>query len=228
MEHKLTGSLKFVLILIALILGLTLIKLEAQTKETKDKLKKIKEAEKVTITTESGDVVFEGDEAEALLKRMKSGSFMNKFKFFSNKDFDDENIVFFDGDSGEFEFDILVEDDDKDFEWFGDEDSERIEINKDNGELKVTHKKNVDGKEETKTYEGKEAEKYLEDLKKEKNIDFIWNGDDKTIIIGDESKVWVSDDDKEGKEIKVRVESKVDKDKRKIIIKKLESKKDKK
>ncbi len=228
MEHKLNGTLKFTLIIIALILGLLLIKVDAQTKETKEKLKDIKEANKITITTENGDVVIEGEDAEALLKKMKSGTMLNKFKFFNSKDFDDDNLFFFDGDSGEFEFDVLVEDEGHDFEWFGDGDGERIEVRKDNGELKVIHKKNVDGKEETKTYEGEEAEKYLEDLKKEKNIDFIWDGDGKTIIIGDESKVWVTKGDEDASEIEVRVKSKVDSDKKKIIIKKLETKKEKK
>lgn len=225
MEYKLNGTLKFVLIIISLILGLTLINIEAQTKETKEKLKEIEDASKIIITTESGNVVFEGKDAKALLKKMKSGSNLSKFKFFSSKDFGDENIMFFKGDSGEFEFDILVEDEDNDFEWFGDEDGERIEVRKEDGELKVIHKKNVEGKEETKTYEGEEAEKYLEELKKDKNIDFSWD-DDKTIIIGDKSKVWVSDDN--SNEIKVRVESKVDQDKKQIIIKKIEKKKEKK
>lgn len=228
MEHKLNGTLKFTLIIIALIVGLLLIKVDAQTKETKEKLKDIKEANKITITTENGDVVIEGEDAEALLKKMKSGTLLNKFKFLSTKDFDDDNLFFFDGDSGEFEFDVLVEDEGHDFEWFGDGDGERIEVRKNDGELKIIHKKNEDGKEETKTYEGEEAEKYLEDLKKEKNIDFIWDGDDKTIIIGDESKVWVTEGDEDASEIEVRVKSKVDSDKKKIIIKKLETKKEKK
>ena len=86
--------------------------LSAQEKDLKGKLKEIKDAKKIIVTTENGDVVFEGDEANQLLKRMKSSEMKKRIQVISEDDEilteeieglenDDEDILIWKSEDGE-------------------------------------------------------------------------------------------------------------------------------
>lgn len=142
-----------------------------------DKLKDVKgDVSKITITTENGDVVFDGDDAKKLFGDMKMSSGKGKkFKFFSSGSDDDsmkkKKVIILDSDDNttwssddDDEFDVMVfdSDDDEDFDW--DDDSgikKEIRVNIEDGKKKVTVTTNENGEEKTEVFEGEEAEEYL-------------------------------------------------------------------
>ncbi len=147
------------------------------TKSIKEKLDKINDnVAKIVITTDEGDVVFEGDEANTLLKRMKSNKIEKTITWISD---DGENVSIDDGNVFVFKTDdnkhitkcfgsgkknmIFISSDDSDI------DGEKIikidiEIDStDEGESKkVTVITKDDKEEKVEVYEGKEADEYLE------------------------------------------------------------------
>jgi len=62
---------KFLFIISLLFLGVFATVIFAQEESSKEKLKNIKgDVNKITITTDKGDVVFEGEDAQKLFKKM--------------------------------------------------------------------------------------------------------------------------------------------------------------
>jgi len=189
-----------VFVSIALLLLFTAASLHAQS-SSKEKLNNIKgDVKKITISTASGDVVFEGDDAKALLKnlqqkkgkrigRMIDGDDMNLTEGCCDESIDDIKILKLIGDCDSSNVFTLHDGDDNVIKM-----KKKVIVSEDNGVKKVTVTSTKDGKDEVKTYEGKEADKFLESLKKDGCDTKVWTEKDgdgkkvKKIIIKKEKK----------------------------------------
>lgn len=159
--------MKAVKLFLAALFLMTTITVTAQEKsELNKKLGELKgKVEKVTVKVDGKDVVFEGKEAENLVKKLKSGAGVNYFyrtargksaagnvKIITRSKDDDELI-----DVEELAASL------------DDEDAlpankMKMKVEKLDGNLKLTVvETGKDGKEIEKTYEGEEAEKYLKE-----------------------------------------------------------------
>lgn len=156
-------------------------------KEMKEKLNNVKgEVNKIVVSTENGDVTFEGDEAKKLFKKMKSKTLHKNIEWISKDghDFDSEsdNVMIFKSDKGgkhiikEFKDSdnvmIIKTDIDKDIELIDGNQIIQIEVEEEeeNGEKTVTVTTNEDGEEKVETFKGKEADEYLEKTESDHNI----------------------------------------------------------
>ncbi|MGK9370112.1 hypothetical protein ACSSWA_14540 [Melioribacter sp. Ez-97] len=168
MEKQNNKKLFFIVLL--LLFGLLGITLRAQDSgdEFRSKLKKLKgEVERITVETDDGKVVFEGDEAQMLADRIRlMGMIPPKIKINIDPDeFEWEGIDEFDFD---FAPDIDIDLPGRMMFWYSD-DSPEAETDKDvkieikDGVKKVTVTTKKDGKESTKVYEGDEAEEFLKE-----------------------------------------------------------------
>ncbi len=170
--------------LFGLLFVLLSVNLCAQEKEKSSLSKKLSglkgKVEKITVQVDGKDVVFEGKEAETLVKRMKSSAGARAFNYSIGGTRRIPKIVTFStDDSADFEEleeleeleDITVSDSGLAFSVSGkdnfDGDMKKIKLEKKEGKtsLSVTTK-DENGEEVTKEYEGEEADKYL----KENNI----------------------------------------------------------
>src|SRR3989339_1033642 len=148
-----TDQSKFLAIMIILILGLFSMAVFAQEKdEAKSKLDNLKgKIEKLTIKADGKDVVFEGKDAEKLVKMLKN----NQHKGFMFRS-EDGNMMKMRG--GNVMMLRSKDDDENDGE---NNKKVKVEVNDDGKKITVTTMK--DGKEETKVYEGEDAEKFLKE-----------------------------------------------------------------
>lgn len=177
-------------------------------KKLKEKINNIKgDVSKIVVSTENGDISFEGDDAKKLFKRMKSKTIHKNIEWISDSDhnFDSEsdNILIFKSDN-----DIQLIDSDKEIQ---------IEVEEENGEKTLTVITTEDGEEKIETFNGTEADKYLDKMEEEHNmlidvdIDFDSDKDIST------KKIIVHSNDNNHKiEEKVKVE--VEDGKKKITI----------
>jgi hypothetical protein len=183
-----------------------------EDKSVKEKLKDIKDdVNKIVISTEKGDVVFEGDEAKQLFNKLKTKKKHKKVEWIldDDKDIDDENVIIFkSGKGGEHiikEFNdsenvIILKHGDLD-----DKESKLIKINveDENGEKKVTVTTSEEGEEIIETYQGNEADEYLEKMEEEHEMRIDIDVD----IDSDDDHVWIHDGDYKNRiEKDVRVE----------------------
>ena len=164
-------ALKVTAIILFLAMGIAL---KAQDKnEFKDKLDQLKgKIEKVTVNVDGKDVVFEGKDAERLVKIVKpmAGKRMMWFG-----DDDDMN---FDGKENAMMFHFK-----DDVDEAKGEGKKKVQVEIKDGKKQVTiTTTNKDGKEETKIYEGDEADKYIKEhevnVPGHKRIKIITEGDD--------------------------------------------------
>jgi len=144
----------------------------AQKKE-KPGIKDVKgKAEKITIKTDKGEFVFEGKEAQEILKKLKTGN--RKSVWFSETGGDGSTYVI---DIDDIASDVLVNlAKENNFTWETEEEEDgkkierKINIEEENGVKKLTITTTEDGEEKTETYEGAEAEEYLEKMKEENKL----------------------------------------------------------
>lgn len=166
------------ILLITLSAGIILL---AQNKpdEFKDKLKKLKDAEKITISTPDGDITFEGDEAKKLAKTISRHGkriFINS----ADKDFHGFDFVFDDdmikhwSRSGNTSV-VSVKPGSNYLVTLSDEDRE-LEISKDDGETYVKDVKGSGSDVEVIELTGEEADEYIEKLKEEGVIKELGTG----------------------------------------------------
>lgn len=159
--------MKAVKLFLAALFLMTTITVTAQEKsELNKKLNELKgKVEKVTVKVDGKDVVFEGKEAESLVKKMKSGSMANYFYRTTPGKLSAGNIKILTRSKDDDEL-IDVE---ELAASLGDEDAlpsnrMKMKVEKLDGNLKLTVvETGKDGKEVEKTYEGEEAEKYLKE-----------------------------------------------------------------
>jgi hypothetical protein len=152
--------------------------LNAQEK-LNDKINKIDgEVQKITITADGKEYLFEGDEAAKLFEKMKS----SKSQSFVWNSSDDEStkkkVIILDADGENEVIEIESEDDnvyiirkDKDLDNVSDGITKKVKVEIEDGNKKVTVTTKENGEEKTEIYEGKEAEEYIEKMKAE-NKDF--------------------------------------------------------
>jgi hypothetical protein len=148
-----------------------------------DKLNEIKgTADKIVITSDGKEYVFEGNDADVLFEKMK-GKSRHSFLWKSSDDDKTKKKVIVLNSDGEKEVivrqdsfgDITGDDDDDDIVIKRDDDSESMEgdfdkninVEIEDGNKKVTVTTKENGEEKTEVYEGKEADEYLEKLKDE-------------------------------------------------------------
>jgi len=134
------------------------INLMAQDKkvEKENKLDQIKgKVEKITIKADGKEIVIDGDEAEKLVKHLKTFS-KAPMIWLSDVDAKDGHKVM------QYRFQHG-----EDADWTGkDGVKKKVEVKIEDGKKKVTVISGKDGKEETKVYEGEEAEKFLKESEK--------------------------------------------------------------
>lgn len=156
-------------------------------KEIKEKLNMIKgDVTKIVITSDDGEVVFEGDEANRLFKKMKSRKLHKQMRWIS-KDGEDidldstsSNVMIFKSGHGgkhiirEFKKGdnvmIFKDDDIDDLDIIKDGKIIKVNVEELDGEKKVTVTTKENGEEKVETFEGKEAEEYLEKMEKEDDM----------------------------------------------------------
>ena len=206
-----------------------------ESKSLKKRVKEIKgDVQKITITVDGKDVIFEGKEAAKLFRKMKKGMTRPKMMAFM-PDIDDEDldisknirVEVLGGDDDEGEFLVKVGEEDK-FK-FNEKDTEEgqkmINVEKNDDGLIVTGKTNENGEIKTEKYEGEETEKFLEEMKDEDDLQMEIEDED-----GDNNFIWMGKGGKysgHGKHVFLKKidEGDGDEDVREIIIKKV--KKDK-
>ncbi|MCW8849204.1 MAG: hypothetical protein OQJ81_04430, partial [Melioribacteraceae bacterium] len=153
-----------------------------ENNSVKDKLNSIKgEVNKIVISTDKGDVTFEGKNAEKIFQKMKSDK-MKKLKWISEDgddiDIDDENVMIFKSGKGgkhilkEFKDsdNVIIMSSDEDFDFIEGGKTIRIEVEDENGEKTVTVTTNEDGEKKVDTFVGKEADEYLDKMEDEHDM----------------------------------------------------------
>jgi hypothetical protein len=141
-----------------------------------DKLKDIDgKVNKITITTEEGEYIFEGEDAAQLFKKMKSSG--NSFVWHSAEKDGKKKVVFLDSDSEEHhievfggdEEDLIVISEDVDADINCTNKKVKVEVEDGNKKVTVTTKEN--GEEKTEVYEGDEADEYIKKMKEKHHGD---------------------------------------------------------
>jgi hypothetical protein len=162
---------------ILLTLAATLLITPAITSQEKldDKISKIDGAiEKITITADGNEYVFEGADAEKLFKKMKR----NQVQSFVWNSSDDsvKKIIILDATSSDDDIEVEDSDEnvliiktDKDLDEIDDGITKKINVVVEDGNKKVTVITTENGEEKTEVYEGKEADEYLEKMDAERD-----------------------------------------------------------
>ncbi len=161
--------------------GLTLTLLNAQSKKTiEEKLKQLKgEIEKIVISTDEGEVTFEGEEAKEIEKRLSNFYGEKDWKFEIKGEGDKERVfVIKKGDSSIDNFNWITAKGDSISSMITLDEIEgpaqTIQIEMEEGSKKITVTKiDENGDETTETYEGEEADEYLETLEDENDISIL-------------------------------------------------------
>jgi len=158
-----------------------------------DKINKIDGSiEKIIITSDGKEYLFEGSEAEELFKKMKKNSTHNLAWTTSDSEDVKKKVIIINSDgekevieiTSDAEDDIIIKTD-KDFDSVTDGIRKKVKVEMENGNKKVTVTTNENGDEKTEVYEGDEADEYIEKMKSEHN------------------SIRISiDEDKDGKEVK--------------------------
>ncbi len=160
--------MKSVKLFLAILFIISTVSLTAQEKEKSGLNKKLQDLKgnvsKVTVNVDGKDVVFEGKEAETLVKRMRSVSGANAVYWTARDKSARGNyrIITRSGDDEEFDVEeIIASEIDKDA---APAKKLKLKMEKADGDTKLTViETDKDGKEVEKTYEGEEAEKYLKE-----------------------------------------------------------------
>jgi len=161
------------LALTGFIILLFIANLNAQEK-LNEKIKKIDgTVDKITITSDGKEYIFEGAEAEQLFKKMKSNN-SQSFVWNSSDDSTKKKVIILDADRDEDMIEVesgaenvVIVKIDGDFDDIeeGIQKKEKVEVEDGNKTVTVTTKEN--GEEKTEVYEGKEADEYIEKMKSE-------------------------------------------------------------
>lgn len=173
------------------------------------KLKKIKgDIEKIIIKTSDDEIVFEDEEAEHLLNKLKSSK-KYKLEWVSEDDDDtgEDNIFIFKSDSGKHIIKKIIQTDHENIVLDGDSVKNiNVEVEEENGEKKVVITKTINGQESVEEYHGEEAEKKLKELNDEGNI--VIDIDVEDVVDGENVFMFKNDGgDEIEKEVKVELKN---------------------
>lgn len=153
----------------------------------KEKLNKIEgSVDKITITADGKEYMFEGDEAEKLFNNLKRNS-NHSFVWNTSEDKSGKKKVIIldaDADSDEIEIEsdndnIVIVKTDGDFDEVSDGIQKKVKVEVEDGNKTVTVTTKENGEEKTEVYSGKEADEYIEKMKAE-NKDFDISIESKT------------------------------------------------
>lgn len=166
------------LMLICLSLFFFLTNTNAQ-ENIKEKLSKIEgSVDKITITADGKEYLFEGDEAETLFKNLKQSSNHSFVWNTSEGESGKKKVIILDADGKSNEIEIESDDDnivivktDGDFDDVSDGIQKKVKVEVEDGNKTVTVTTKENGEEKTEVYSGKEADEYIEKMKAE-NKDF--------------------------------------------------------
>lgn len=154
--------------------------LHAQSKsEIKEKLSKLSgEIEKIVISTNEGEVTFEGEEAKEINDRLTNLYIEEDWFFEVKNDGDTEKVFVVKKGNSDSNFNWVSSDGDSTSKMIFIEKmkgaSKKFQIEVEEGSKKVTvTKTDENGKEITETFEGDEADKYLEKLEEEDEIKIL-------------------------------------------------------
>jgi len=147
--------------------------LNAQEK-LNEKIKKIDgTVDKVTITSDGKEYIFEGAEAEELFKKMKSNN-SQSFVWNSSDDSTKKKVIILDADRDEDMIEVesgaenvVIVKIDGDFDDIEDGIQKKVKVEVEDGNKTVTVTTKENGEEKTEVYEGKEADEYIEKMKSE-------------------------------------------------------------
>ncbi len=137
--------------------------------------------DKIIISSDGNEYIFEGKDAEKLFKKMKSTK-SKSFVWNTSDDKKKKKVIIIDADGDEDLVEVLESGDDdvfivktdEDFEWNSDGTQKKVKVEIENGKKKVTVTTKENGEETTKLYEGDEADEYLEKMKSENDdLDII-------------------------------------------------------
>jgi hypothetical protein len=161
---------KYFKILLTLVATLLIIPEITSQEKLDDKIGKIDGTiEKITITADGNEYVFEGADAEKLFKKMKR----NQVQSFVWNSSDDsvKKIIILDAASSDNDLEVedgdenvLIIKTDKDLDDIDDGITKKINVVVEDGNKKVTVTTKENGEEKTEVYEGKEADEYLEKM----------------------------------------------------------------
>jgi len=147
--------------------------LNAQEK-LNEKIKKIDgTVDKVTITSDGKEYIFEGTEAEQLFKKMKSNN-SQSFVWNSSDDSTKKKVIILDADRDEDMIEVesgaenvVIVKIDGDFDDIEEGIQKKVKVEVEDGNKTVTVTTKENGEEKTEVYEGKEADEYIEKMKSE-------------------------------------------------------------
>jgi hypothetical protein len=161
---------------IPFILSFVIINSGIAQNDLNDQLKKINgTVDKITITANGQDYTFEGSDAEALFKKMKSEK-SQAFVWNSSGDSKTKKVIILDEDDNSVEVEsaddnVYIIKSGKDLSDVDEGLTKKVKIKIDNGEKTVTVTTKENGEEKTEVLTGKEADEYIEKMKAE-NDDF--------------------------------------------------------
>jgi len=152
--------------------------LNAQEK-LNEKIKKIDgTVNKITITSDGKEYIFEGAEAEKLFKKMKSNK-SQSFVWNSSDDSTKKKVIILDADSDEDMIEVesgaenvVIIKTGGDLDEVSDGIQKKVKVEVEDGNKTVTVTTKENGEEKTEVYSGKEADEYIEKMKTEnKDLD---------------------------------------------------------
>jgi hypothetical protein len=220
------------IIFLTIVFAIISISTIAQTeKSINEKLKDVKDAQKIVITTEKGNIIFDGTEAQELLDKMKSQNLNKKIRIisegdsiltedFEGIDTDEDAFVWKTKDGckkiikhhGKGNKMMLFMDDD-DMKMLDGKKIIKLNVEDENGEKTVTATTIENGEKKVETYKGKEADEFLNKMDQEHNIKV--DLDVETDSIGQKSKkIWIHNSvegDNVNKKVQVEIEDGVKK-----------------
>ncbi len=154
--------------------------IQAQSKESiKEKLSELKgEIDKIVISTDEDQVVFEGEEAREIRDRLTNFYCEKDWTFEVKSDGDEEKVIVVKKGGSKSNFNWITANDDSISSMIFVEKidglSKEFEIEIEDGNKKITVTKiDEDGEQTTETYEGEEAEKYLNKLEEDGEIKIL-------------------------------------------------------
>ena len=189
-------KLKFTLFILSLFCLLTIGHSTMAQNDLEDQLNEIDgSVDKIIISSDGEEYIFEGADAQKLFKKMKSSKSKNFVWNTSDDGSMKKKVVIVDTNGEKDVIEIDGDDDnvfiirtDKDFDSIDCGMTKKVKVEVEDGNKKVTVTTNENGEETIKVYEGEEADEYLEKMKSENDdLDIIIEKDNgkkvKKIII---------------------------------------------
>ena len=212
---------KIITIQIGILFLFSILLLAQDKKSMKEKINNIEgDVTKIVITSDKGELTFEGDEAQKIFKRIKSPKMEKHIKWISDSDdefeIDGDDVLIFKSEDGKKHIIKHKGKGDKMMMFMNDdfEGKKTIEVeieddsDESGGEKTVTVTTVENGEKKVETYKGKEADEYLDKMEDEGEIII----DIDTDINGDSKHVWVMNKPGKMKDIDKKVEVKMEND----------------